>query len=212
MNIHCSRIFLIGIAVSLLLTGVSGNAECAINATHFSADCGHGCLNGGTCREIPDAPEDNSCICPDGFTGQYCDVEILQRCGGEIYCYNGGDCAFAADPSDNSCDCLDGYTGILCETDMRCKSNNPCENGGTCDDEVCKCPSGVTGHLCETVLAECGCHPDIECPSDTSCPCCMTGETCEEPTTPSDDPGAACRLSITATGTLLFAMLAIVIN
>ncbi|XP_070573378.1 delta-like protein 4 [Ptychodera flava] len=242
MDVHSSCVYLIGLLVGMFLTIVSGNAECAFNSTHSFDNCGHGCLNGGTCQVIPDLPpEDNSCICPDGFTGQYCDVEVI-RCSDDVSCYNGGTCVIETDPSDNDCTCPDGYTGRLCETDYRCSDSNPCLNGGTCNNQDCTCPDGVSGYLCDTVFAECGCHPDIECPSDTSCPCCMTGETCEaeeEPTEQgqtdqgqtdqgttdqgqteqgttesgsSNDSGAACRLCVTIPGTALMIMLAICNN
>ncbi|XP_070573256.1 delta-like protein 4 [Ptychodera flava] len=218
MNVHGPCALLIGVIASMLLTCVSGNAECAFNSTHMSENCGHGCLNGGTCQVYEGLPpEDNSCTCPDGFTGQYCDVEVI-RCSDDVSCHNGGTCVIDdSDPSYNDCSCPDGYTGRMCETDYRCSDSNPCLNGGTCNNQDCTCPDGVSGYLCDTVFAECGCHPDIECPSDTSCPCCMIGETCEaeeQPTEagPADNSGTACRLSVVSIGTLLMIMLAVVIS
>lgn len=59
------------------------------------------CLNGGECVE-------GTCICPDGFTGENCDI-IIDACE-NINCLNGGECI------EGTCVCPDGFTGENCET------------------------------------------------------------------------------------------------
>lgn len=64
------------------------------------------CLNGGACL-------DGSCICPEGWTGEYCeeleepDVDTNDPCYG-IICLNGGECV------NGDCDCPPGFVGPDC--------------------------------------------------------------------------------------------------
>ena len=60
------------------------------------------CINDGACQ-------DGSCLCPDGFSGENCEIE--DKCVTDnMVCLNGGEC------SESKCNCGDWYTGIVCET------------------------------------------------------------------------------------------------
>ena len=93
------------------------------------------CLNGGTCN-------DGTCVCPDGFSGEFCQTTDL--CAA-ITCQNGGACL------DGLCDCPDGFGGEFCEVSEPCEIIT-CENGGTCDSGVCDCLEGYTGTNCQTEI------------------------------------------------------------
>ncbi len=54
------------------------------------------CLNGGTCVY------DGSCICPDGYTGDVCQVDLCD----DVQCQHGGHCV------EGQCQCQPGFTGI----------------------------------------------------------------------------------------------------
>ena len=60
------------------------------------------CQNGGTCV-------DGTCDCPDGVSGEFCDVVDL--CYG-VTCQNDGTCI------DGTCDCPEGTEGEFCETKL----------------------------------------------------------------------------------------------
>lgn len=64
------------------------------------------------------------CICYDGWTGMFCDVEtsgpcvraLLNRIPTEAtVCKNGGVCVDRSDKADFECDCATGYSGKYCE-------------------------------------------------------------------------------------------------
>ena len=64
------------------------------------------CLNGGVCN-------DGSCVCPEGFDGEYCQNEV-DPCE-NVTCANGGVCI------DGDCICDQGYEGANCEIVSRDK-------------------------------------------------------------------------------------------
>lgn len=71
------------------------------------------CLNGGFC-------ENGTCNCPEGFTGDNCEIEVIvDPCAG-IECLNEGIC------EDGACDCPEGFTGEFCEIEI-----------DTCETQLC---------------------------------------------------------------------------
>ncbi|XP_041417672.1 cadherin EGF LAG seven-pass G-type receptor 3 isoform X1 [Xenopus laevis] len=85
------------------------------------------------------------CRCPQGFTGDYCEIEI-NLCYSNP-CQNGGVCARRE--GGYTCICHERFTGDNCEVDSgsgRCVPG-VCRNGGTCvslaeGGFTCQCPSG----------------------------------------------------------------------
>ncbi|XP_052447041.1 protein crumbs homolog 1-like isoform X1 [Carassius gibelio] len=130
----------------------------------------HKCANGGTCLR---GLNSYSCLCPDRFTGPYCNTQIEEApwyvvvrsvppklpvsiCGDEqqnYTCFNGGNCS----DTNMMCDCLPGFSGHWCELDLdECRSN-PCLNGGYCQNMVnkfqCVCEMTFAGETCEVDLS-----------------------------------------------------------
>jgi hypothetical protein len=95
------------------------------------------CLNGGACN-------DGTCVCPDGFSGEFCQTTDL--CAA-ITCQNGGACL------DGLCDCPDGFMGEFCQSVDPC-TNVVCNNGGVCDNGTCDCPDAYTGANCQTEVRD----------------------------------------------------------
>ncbi|CAF2970635.1 unnamed protein product [Rotaria sp. Silwood2] len=80
------------------------------------------CQNDGTCSIFGS----ETCVCPNGFTGRFCEHLIPTSSCGRIKCSNGGTChENALEPSVLPyCSCKSGYTGKFCETEyFRCRSN-----------------------------------------------------------------------------------------
>ncbi|XP_040264648.1 cadherin EGF LAG seven-pass G-type receptor 3 [Bufo bufo] len=85
------------------------------------------------------------CRCPQGFTGDYCEIEI-NLCYSNP-CQNGGVCARRE--GGYTCICQERFTGDNCEVDSSSGRCVPgvCRNGGTCTNLAeggftCQCPSG----------------------------------------------------------------------
>jgi hypothetical protein len=62
------------------------------------------CLNGGACN-------DGTCVCLDGFTGEYCQSTVNPDPCADVNCGNNGECV------DGECVCDQGYYGVNCETE-----------------------------------------------------------------------------------------------
>ncbi|KAM7403188.1 hypothetical protein PAMA_003895 [Pampus argenteus] len=107
--------------------------------------------NGGTCTDTDGSAADSSCLCPPGFSGDFCEIN-LDSCQPDP-CLNGGNCtnhglAF-------TCICPHGFTGFTCNdtTGLSPCAGRPCANGGTCIGRPdgtfrCVCQKWFTGPTC----------------------------------------------------------------
>ncbi|KAM7027961.1 protein eyes shut homolog [Passerculus sandwichensis] len=108
------------------------------------------------------------CICPLGYTGTFCELDIDNCVGNQCSQYG-----FCQDHLHNySCYCVPGYEGLFCEVEVNECSSSPCKNGATCMDLSgrfsCHCTAGFTGETCSVRINECQDRP------------CWNGGTCEE--------------------------------
>ncbi|XP_067328854.1 basement membrane-specific heparan sulfate proteoglycan core protein isoform X5 [Anolis sagrei] len=64
-------------------------------------------------------------------------------------CQHGGKCLVTGE-YEFQCLCQEGYRGERCEiSEVQCRLQRPCLNGGTCRDTTCVCPPGFLGLYCE---------------------------------------------------------------
>ncbi|XP_076141368.1 uncharacterized protein dlk2 [Alosa pseudoharengus] len=120
------------------------------------------CQNGATC--VTDETGDYSCLCPDGFHGNHCQLRMGPCYSTKSPCKNGGLCEDLGGFSPVlTCRCLAGFTGPRCETNVDDCQLQPCANGATCVDGVnrfsCLCPPGFAGRFCSANLDDCASRP-----------------------------------------------------
>ncbi|XP_013405801.1 fibropellin-1 [Lingula anatina] len=127
------------------------------------------CQNGGTCTVLVHVEQ---CLCPDGYTGQYCE-DTINPCDSNPCFYNGtcmplGGLQFR-------CDCYSDFSGQFCERETNHCLSNDCQNGGMCQDLVggfkCLCPSNsiYSGPKCTDSTPVC----------DQPANACQNGGTCQ---------------------------------
>lgn len=109
------------------------------------------CQNGGTCADADGSAASPSCLCPPGFSGDFCEISA-DSCQPNP-CLNGGNCtnhglAF-------SCVCPHGFTGFTCNDTVSLLpcAGRPCANRGTCVDQPdgtfrCVCQKWFSGPTC----------------------------------------------------------------
>lgn len=137
-------------------------------------------------------PQETICVCPPGFTGPNCEIELNQCKLSVNPCKNGICVPNPIQISKYTCYCLPGYTGNLFLKLVKLKLNNifslgpdcsiminfclskPCKFDGVCRQTVygnysCDCPIGTEGPNCEKDISECLSSP------------CKNGATCIEP-------------------------------
>jgi len=116
------------------------------------------------------------CVCPDGYTGLICQIPA-EKCGNELYCYNGAECNRAVNSDGTSrsfCNCATAasnnndksfagmgcqhQSGVFCDPNASMRKDQAfCVNGGTCWEEAnkdstvlgCQCKEPWTGQHCE---------------------------------------------------------------
>lgn len=116
------------------------------------------CHNGGTCKfqQNKNGTITQLCICPVGFSGDFCEKCDALQCVNEGICHRDATQKFR-------CMCSERYTGMYCEVD-RCKDY--CKNNGRCHIEnikgpVCECEENFSGERCETEIKQCLNCPEI---------------------------------------------------
>ncbi|KAL3779763.1 hypothetical protein HJC23_008127 [Cyclotella cryptica] len=113
------------------------------------------CTNGGTCIEDPDTRHEG-CICPEGYSGDLCEIKADVEPTCSLECENGGSCRFGVKGVKDSFDAL----GLaIYETKV-------------IDGMYCSCPSGFTGVKCETNISHChasGTDDEHFCLNGTPC-------------------------------------------
>lgn len=102
------------------------------------------CMNGGICEDLYTSYR---CVCPDGWTGTYCEVNI-DECSSNPCVH--GNCTDGI--ASYECSCEPGYTGESCEEDIDECHGHQCVNGATCVDGIngysCLCAANFTGRFC----------------------------------------------------------------
>ncbi|CAI2354945.1 unnamed protein product [Caenorhabditis sp. 36 PRJEB53466] len=149
------------------------NAQCA----HLSY-----CSRRGTCR-------DGICVCPHGFAGFDCSIQLICNCSGNGLCnllniclcnegWTGSDCSIpncAANCNGhgkcvgpNSCECARGWMGDSCATTSCVDSE--CLHGHCGSNGLCLCENGWQGSRCQ-VSACSNCSLNGKCSAPGICSC-----------------------------------------
>ncbi|KAJ8031643.1 IgGFc-binding protein [Holothuria leucospilota] len=152
---------------------------CAANLIGENCDQPCYCYNGGVCSD------DGECICPPGFSGEYCgetceDGTFGANCEQTCHCADGSVC----DNKMGTCTparCQEGWTGNNCNERITCRNSDPCQNGGTCQNVdinqgyECICTDEFTGRHCEKQVVLNPCNPN-PCENGGTCQRVGTGE------------------------------------
>ncbi|MBN3314742.1 DLK1 protein, partial [Atractosteus spatula] len=112
---------------------------------------GSPCQNGGTCQDYNGSALHPSCLCPPGYNGNFCEID-LDDCESSP-CVNGGTCVDHG--PDYTCLCPGRFSGKNCNDTLVPCVSHPCENGGRClqhpdGDFHCVCKPGFTGKACSS--------------------------------------------------------------
>lgn len=96
------------------------------------------CANNGTCISDPQNRHEG-CVCPEGWTGDLCDIkgDVEPTC--DLQCENGGSCRFG----------VKGYK------DSYDEMNLPVYQTKQEDGMYCSCPKSFTGLKCEVDISHC---------------------------------------------------------
>jgi hypothetical protein len=176
----------------------------------------NGCQNGAICQNEMDTQKQYSCLCSNGFEGEFCEKRI-DYCSvhiNDIKCSNHSKCE-STTGSDYTCRCDGQYYGDYCEQIVDgCKiADNPCNrntNRGVCINNStidnpkgfkCECYPQYTGDNCEIKLEkicdyekcrrfdkEATCSaPSLDGKTKCSCSAGFEGDYCENINDCSDD-------------------------
>ena len=120
-------------------------------------------ISGAECREDTTNPNGYKCLCPVGYGGTHCAVQI-DPCSGTT-CYNGGTCVFKNGFTKPVCSCLEEFSGEFCQISSDPCGGVVCRNGGTCKASpmyngfICFCAIGYHGEFCESEMNPCESSP-----------------------------------------------------
>ncbi|XP_013781236.1 uncharacterized protein LOC106465521 [Limulus polyphemus] len=148
------------------------------------------CQNGGICLI---KNHQQTCYCPAGFSGQFCEVDMDECSSGP--CYNGGTCIDR--PQGFRCQCQQGYSGRQCQVEQNECRNTTCPERAMCQDLPgkntfkCLCRSGYEGPSCNVTVNPCvakgnpcnngaTCVPLQQGRFKCECPPGWTGTSCEQ--------------------------------
>ncbi len=95
--------------------------------------------------------ESYACLCPIGWTGSLCEVNI-NECSFPLSCHPNSTCIDL--PGSYQCICPPWLTGVNCLTAIDQCLTYPCLNNGVCvnnygSSPTCHCQPGFTGVYCE---------------------------------------------------------------
>nr|XP_033817057.1 protein crumbs homolog 2 isoform X1 [Geotrypetes seraphini] len=112
-----------------------------------------------TCSSTPGSL-DYKCICPPGFTGADCSVDI-NECESNPCRRPGAKCIDRV--NGYLCQCETGSSEEGCQVEMPVCLSDPCQNNATCTEErgnyTCSCDPGFRGAQCEENIDECASNP-----------------------------------------------------
>lgn len=152
--------------ICVILSSNSAVCQCSNFFTGFLCEyrnpCNDSpCSNGATCvvTGISANTPIYRCVCPNGFTGLKCDININNQCTMN-FCLNGGTCSINPITGLTRCACQPLYTGNRCEQIFNpcwnadnspvCQNNAPCTiNLGAPPFYQCLCGSGFFGTNCQ---------------------------------------------------------------
>ncbi|KAJ8031639.1 Zonadhesin [Holothuria leucospilota] len=159
--------------------------ECGANLIGENCDQPCYCYNGGICSD------DGECICPPGFSGEYCEEIIGPNCFGQSCQYNCSDPALSPTgidgtckghlfclPDPYGCSCSPGFKGLGCNRACEdgtfggnCEQTCHCADGSVCDSKmgICtpaRCQEGWTGNNCNERIT---CRNSDPCQNGGAC-------------------------------------------
>ncbi len=79
------------------------------------------CFNGGACASSNTDPPKASCLCPQGYTGMYCNITAQNDACASNPCQMRGHCAVSTSNTSYICICQDNYIGDQCERSKKRK-------------------------------------------------------------------------------------------
>ncbi|ELW47230.1 Protein delta like protein 1 [Tupaia chinensis] len=137
-----------------------GSYECSCAPGYSGRDCqrkdgpcvinGSPCQHGGTCMDNEGRASHASCLCPPGFSGNFCEILAANSCTPNP-CENDGVCTDIG--GDFRCRCPAGFIDKTCSRPVTNCASGPCQNGGTCLQRTqvsyeCLCRPEFAGPTC----------------------------------------------------------------